>query len=175
MEENKPVTDTDLEQILAEAAASLADLSSTIPQQPDLNFHQKRVDYQEEIDDVNTRVEAEMVETRAKLVNHYIECEKGRLEQQRPLLMSVIKINTTLIWLFNIVIGIITISAIVLCFVQSDTSILDGLFDFLKYYVGAVVVELIGMLFFIVRGVFSFDYKKIMESVLNTETKKNKK
>lgn len=174
MEENTPVTDTDLEQILAEAATSLADLSSNIPQQPDVNFLQKRVAYQEEIDGVNARVEAGMIETRAKLVNHYINCEKGRLEQQRPLLESVLNINKTLIWLFNIVISIITVSVIVLCFVKSDTSILGGLFDFLKYYVGAVVVELIGMLFFIVRGVFSFDYKKIMESVLNTETKKNK-
>ena len=96
-----------------------------------------------------------------------------RLNQQKPLLESVIKLTKTLIWLFNIVIGLITASVIILCFVQSDTSILQNLFDFLKYYVGAVLVELIGMLIFIVKGVFSSNYNKIMESVLGFDSKKD--
>lgn len=173
MAENNPELDTNIEQIWAEIASSLDNLSSDIPKQPDINFLQKKVAYQDEIDGVNARVEAAMIDSRAKLVNLYIDCEKERLEQQKPLLESVIKVNKTLIWLFNIVISIITISVIVLCFVQSDTSILEGLFDFLKYYVGAVVVELIGMLFFIVRGVFSSNYNKIMENVLKPESKKD--
>lgn len=109
----------------------------------------------------------------AKLINLYIDCEKERLNQQKPLLESVIKLTKTLIWLFNIVIGLITVSVIILCFVQSDTSILQSLFDFLKYYVGAVLVELIGMLIFIVKGVFSSNYNKIMESVLGFDSKKD--
>ena len=173
MVEKNPELDTNIEKIWAEIASSLEDLSSDIPKQPNVNFVQKRVAYQEEIDGINAKVEAAMIDSRAKLVNLYIDCEKERLIQQRPLLISVIKLNQILIWLFNIVISIITISVIVLSFVQSDTSILKDLFDFLKYYVGAVVVELIGMLFFIVRGVFTSNYNKIIESVLKSESKKD--
>ena len=82
-------------------------MSSDIPKQPNVNFVQKRVAYQEEIDGINAKVEAAMIDSRAKLVNLYIDCEKERLNQQRPLLISVINLNQILIWLFNIVISII--------------------------------------------------------------------
>lgn len=166
-------SEIDIDQIWTELFSSLDNLSDEIPQQPNINIPQKSVSYQEEIDDVNAKAESAMVDSHTKLINLYIDCEKKRLEQQKPLLESVIKLTKTLIWLFNVVIGLITISVIVLCFVHSDTSILQSLFNFLKYYVGAVLVELIGMLIFIVKGVFSSNYNKIMESVLKPDSKKD--
>lgn len=165
--------DIDNDQIWTELSSALDNLSDEIPQQPNINIPQKSISYQEEIDDINAKAESAMVDSRAKLINLYIDCEKERLNQQKPLLESVIKLTKTLIWLFNIVIGLITVAVIILCFVQSDTSILQNLFDFLKYYVGAVVIELIGMLIFIVKGVFSTNYNKIMESVLGFDSSKD--
>ena len=163
--------DKNLENILAEITASLGNLSAEVPQHPNINLLQSKVEYEEEIEDINAKAEAAMIDSRAKLIGLYVECERQRLAQQEPILKSVISINKLLIWLFNIVIVILSVSVVVFAFVKSDVSVLQYLLDFLKYYIGAVVVELIGMLFFIVRGVFSSDYQKIMESVLKTESK----
>lgn len=174
MAENNPIPELNAAEIWAEVEASLANLSTEVPKQPNISILQKRIEYDEEIDGVNAKAESAMVDSRAKLVNLYIACEQQRLSQQEPLLKLVISLNKTLIWLFNIVIGVVTLAVLALCFIRSDTNILDSLFDFLKYYIGAVVVELIGMLFFIVRGVFSSNFNKIMENVLNPDSKKKK-
>lgn len=172
MEQSNSEININAEQISAELNNSLDGLSSEIPVQPQIALYQRKVEYQNEIDGVNAKAEAAMIDSRAKLINLYIDCEKERLEQQKPLLEAIIRINSTLVWLFNIIIALITAAVIVLCFLRSDINVLGDLLNFLKYYVGAVVVELIGMLFFIVRGIFSSNYNKVIESVLKPESKK---
>lgn len=154
--------------IFTEVSSSLDFLGTQVPQNPDVNIHQNRVPYQATIDNVNAQAQMAMLDSRAKLVNLFIDCEKERLEQQKPLLNSVIALTKTLIWLFNIIIGLITLAVIVISIIQSNTSVLPDLFDFLKYYIGAVLVELVGMLLFIVQSVFSSKYNKIVDSILTS-------
>ena len=44
--------------------------------------------------------------------------------------------------------------------------VVHNLFTILKYYIGATIVELIGMVWFITKGTFSSDHVKTMQSVL---------
>ena len=172
MAEQNTNQDSNVGQIFSEVSASLDFLGEQVPQKPDVNIHQNVVPYQDTIDKVNTEAEIAMLDSRAKLVNLYIECEKERLNQQKPLLESVIALTRTLIWIFNVIIGLITSAVLIISIVQSDTSVLPALFDFLKYYIGAVLVELVGMLLFIVQGVFSSKYSKIVDCILPDNERK---
>ena len=54
----------------------------------------------------------------------------------------------------------------------NDASVFPLFFDILKYYIGATVVELIGILAFIIKGTFTSDHTKLMEILLNRDKKK---
>lgn len=147
-------------------------MKGEVPQLPSVDVPQKNVPAEKIISDANQKAKEPILDARIKLTNLYIECEQKRLEQQKPLLVSIVGLTKTLIWLFNGVIGFITVAVIILCFVKSDVSILERLFDFLKYYVGAVLVELTGMLLFVAKSVFSSNYRKILDNVLNVKSDK---
>ena len=45
----------------------------------------------------------------------------------------------------------------------SQFTTIDNLFSIVKYYIGATVVELMGMIAFIAKGTFSSDHIKVMK------------
>ena len=172
MSENASTGAVNLDQVIAEAASKLADVNKNIPQQPDISLPQNKVVCQDAIGKVNNEFESAMIDSRAKLINLYIHCEEQRLSQQSPLLQSVINMTTTLIKAFNWVIGILSVAVIAFCFWQGDSTTLQSLLDFLKYYIGAVIAELIGLIIFIAKGVFSSNYEKIIEKVFGSDSSK---
>lgn len=74
---------------------------------------------------------------------------------------------------FNLIIGFIIVSIIVnyTNFNKLSTSITSSLLNFLKYYISATIVELLGMLFFITQ----YSFSKIDENYFNSVKPKNKK
>ncbi len=140
-----------------------------------------KIDVLESTDGINERtsIEATNKETadpvqtgRDKLIQSYLDSENNRLKQQRPLLNKILDFTKFQIIISNIVILIITV-AVVCCYAFSDSgkNELSHLFDFLKYYVGAVLVEFVGMIFFITKNVFSSSNTKIIEKMLDTNSK----
>ncbi len=102
--------------------------------------------------------------------------ENQRLKQQRPLLFSIIALLAIQLLLFNGVVIAIVFSL----WGTEDPNLLMGLFDFLKYYLGVVVAELVGMLFFVTKNSFSFNSQSVINGFLDSknrpdEIKKNRK
>ena len=149
-------------------------IKGDVPQSPNVDVPKSDVPSEDIISSANQKASEPIFDAKIKLTNLYIQCEQKRLEQQKPLLDSIISVTKILIWLFNIVICVITCTVVAICFVQHDITALDKLFEFLKYYIGVVLVEMLGMLLFIAKSVFSSNYKKILEKVLNQETKNEK-
>ncbi len=56
-----------------------------------------------------------------------------------------------------------------------DNAICKDLFDFLKYYISATIVELLGMLYFIVKQVFGNNVAKMFETNQKNYDRQNKK
>lgn len=54
-----------------------------------------------------------------------------------------------------------------------DTSVCEELFEFLRFYISATIVELLGMLYFIVKRVFDNNVAKMFD--INNKKKKDKK
>jgi len=69
-----------------------------------------------------------------------------------------------------IVVGLQLIAFNVLIYIVSlgiyDPTRLELLLDFMKYYTGAVIVEMLGLCLVIVRGVFSMSLGKMVEHIL---------
>lgn len=101
----------------------------------------------------------EIVSVYNKSMEKYVESVQKSMSQrhklQKPILDCIKRLLNVLIWSFNIIIGVIVIFSALYCFRNSDDDLLIQLLDFLKYYVGAVVVELLGMLYFVTKSVFS--------------------
>lgn len=83
--------------------------------------------------------------------------EQQKLEERKTLLTILSTLLGIQIFFMNVVVLLITVWCVFSfgCFRQVDATILSGIFDFTKYYVTAVLVELLGGIIFIVHNVFS--------------------
>ena len=96
-----------------------------------------------------------------KINNYNLQIIKETSEQKIKLRDRLTKTVRNFIWVqlifFNIIVGVIvaavTISLPYFKVVDNDLATL--LFDFLKYYIGATIVELLGMLVFVLHYAFS--------------------
>lgn len=87
----------------------------------------------------------------------YKKSESQRLELRAKLTNAIKHIIWFQLLFFNIVVGVI-VSSVTLkfsVFREIDTELAIQLFEFLKYYISATIVELLGMLGFILHYVFS--------------------
>jgi hypothetical protein len=149
-----------------------AEMKNDVPEVPNVKIPQSETPPEGIITDANTTALDPLVVAQGKIVDQYIKFEETRLTLQKPLQTNVIELTKLLIWLFNIVIGAITFAVLIFCFVQAaySTQILDMYFEFLRYYIGAVLLELLGLLAFIIKSVFASNYSKVIDSIFKPKS-----
>ena len=83
--------------------------------------------------------------------------EQQKLEERKTLLRILSTLLGIQIFFMNVVVLLIAVWCVFDFdfFREVDANILSGIFDFTKYYVTAVLVELLGGIIFIVHNVFS--------------------
>lgn len=92
-------------------------------------------------------------------------------------IFAAIQIFIMAIIILIVVIGLVTGDSNFLFIHKIDSSVCEDLFNFLKYYISATIVELLGMLYFIVKRVFSNNVAKMFEvnqKHYNLQNKKQK-
>lgn len=104
-------------------------------------------------------------EAQDKLIDAYAQVINQQLILQRPLSAWIIVLFGLQLLILN---GII-VFLIVICMKNDAT--LPILLDFLKYYIGAVVVELLGLVAIIIKSTFSSSLPKIIEKVISSNKK----
>lgn len=103
--------------------------------------------------------------------------EEQKRKFKEDLMVYIKKILSFQILLVSLTILIVCID---ICFdihfmKQLDSSQIDNLFDFLKYYITAIIVEFIAMLFFIVKFVFDKSIVDLIKAMTNNKKKKKKR
>lgn len=97
------------------------------------------------------------------IIETYLKGEDTHLKQQKPVgIIIAIAVGLQLI-AFNVLIFTIVLQ-------NYDIETLRILLDFMKYYTGAVIIEMLGMCWLVVKGVYSVSIGKMVEHIL----KKNK-
>lgn len=117
------------------------------------------------IDSANSSAISAMDNARLAVLRSYAQNEKERTDRQKPLLYAIVGLTIVQLLVFNLIIGLIAWWT----YKNGETSVVLQFFDILKYYIGATVVELIGMIWFITRGTFSSDHIKMMELMFGDE------
>lgn len=111
------------------------------------------------IDDANSKAVDILNDAKLAIIKSYAKNEKERAERQKPLLWIVVFLTALQLIAFNVIIAMIACAA----FKTKNSEIILQLFEILKYYIGATVVELIGMVWFITRDTFSSNHSKMMK------------
>lgn len=115
----------------------------------------------------------------AAIIKAYTEHEIARVKRQKWLLLVIVLLTAGQLVFFNYIIYLTITKSFQTAQLEAlNTDVINNLFTILKYYIGATIVELIGMIWFITKGTFSSDHVKTMLSVLkgkspiqNEETK----
>ena len=135
-------------------------LESTVPNTPS----------EDEVESLIVRYNDKSVEILkdAKLaaIWSFVKNESERTKRQKPLLYIVAIFTAIQLIAFNVIIAAVAWFS----FQNSETDVITQLFDILKYYIGATVVELISMLAYITSGTFSTNHVKTMELLLKNGT-----
>lgn len=103
----------------------------------------------------------ETLDLNSKITQLNIETYRQSEDQKIELRSNLTKAVKCIIWFqlifFNIVVLLIVSSITIKIpfFKEIETNLSIRLFEFLKYYIGATIVELLGMLVFILHYVFS--------------------
>lgn len=133
-------------------------LKNTVPNAP------SKDETQEKINEYNANKEAKRA-----VIGNYKQSEEARLERQPRLMSWVVGLTSFQLVVFNIVIaftGWFTLK-------NGNVTVAEMYFDILKYYIGATVAELIGMIWFVTKGTFSSDHIKTIDHMVNTATSSN--
>lgn len=103
------------------------------------------------------------------IIKAYTDHELERVKRQKWLLWAVVLLTAGQLIFFNYVIYLTLTQSFQTAQLEtiSNLDVINNLFEILKYYIGATVVELIGMVLFITKGTFSSDHVKTMELMLN--------
>lgn len=105
------------------------------------------------------------------IIKAYADNEMERVKRQKWLLIAVVFLAACQLIFFNRIIYQTVLQSIELAKMEMvNGDIVQNLFNILKYYIGATVVELIGMIVFITKGTFTSDHVKTMELVLKGKT-----
>lgn len=103
-----------------------------------------------------------------EFLDAFNKAEAARTNREQPVLKALIVLTVIQIVAFNVIIG----GAGIYVFRLNSLEGISLYFDILKYYIGATVVELIGMFAFIVKSTFSSSHSKMMEILLNKDENK---
>lgn len=100
-------------------------------------------------------------ELKQPIIDSFIKGEDQRLSLQKPVSNWVFIIFSVQLLAFNFIIFYLIFKYLP---GLNDISF-SYLLDFLKYYIGAVIVEIIGFISIILKSTFSFNTKKIVENI----------
>ena len=131
-----------------------SELEITVPDIPS----SKEID--QKIDSYNERKEA----ARA-VVATYNQSEIARIKRQPRLLSWVVGLTFFQLIAFNLIIAV----AGWLAFKNGNEAVINLFLEILKYYIGATVLELVGMIWFVTKATFSSDHIKSIDSIVNKE------
>lgn len=118
------------------------------------------------IDDANAKAIDILNDAKLAIIKSYAKNENERAERQKPLLWIVVGLTALQLIAFNLIIAMIACAA----FKTKNSEIILQLFEILKYYIGATVVELIGMVWFITRDTFSSNHIKMMKLMFSDKS-----
>lgn len=96
-------------------------------------------------------------------INKQVIKKENQKRRFKTFTLGLVSILTVIQMIFfNLIVGyvIASISLDINWFKSLEISFVSEMLSFLKYYIGATVVELLGMLFFIIRYVFSISKDK---------------
>ena len=110
---------------------------------------------EEIVSDANSKLED-------SLLKIFKKSEEIRLEQQKPLLIAIIVLVAIQLIAFNVIIWLLVSNILE----QKEPQLITALLDFLKYYIGAVIVELIGLVVLVAQTTFSMHPTKMLERVI---------
>lgn len=102
---------------------------------------------------------------KSAIVQSFVKHEEVRMKRQMPLFMIIGVLATIQLIVFNVILTYIAIAS----FENGQKETLSYMFEMLKYYIGATVVELIAMLAYITSVTFSRDHMKIMKSIFEND------
>lgn len=139
----------------------LESLNSHLPETPQIDMPVLTATPSEEkVSDANSKLED-------AIANAFSKSEAERMEQQKPLLISIIALVAIQLLAFNYIIHLLVSKIIT----STDTALITALLDFLKYYIGAVIVELVGLVVLVANTTFSMHPSKMLESIIQNRKK----
>lgn len=122
-------------------------LVSKIPDEPKVQI-KKTVNSADKVNEYNSAILAA-----------YIKSEEQHLKQQKPVAIIIAVVLAIQLILFNILIYIVALR-------DFDIETRTLLLEFMKYYIGAVIVEMLSMCWIIVRGVYTLSIGKMAEHII---------
>lgn len=96
------------------------------------------------------------------IIETYLNGEISHLQQQKPIAIIIALATLLQLIAFNVLIYLIILKF-------NDKATLSILLDFMKYYTGAVIIEMLGMCLIIVKGVYSISLNKMVEHILKSK------
>ena len=142
-------------------------LTTDIPTAPTQNIESPSASLEEIITQANIKAGDIINNAKAAVLLAYINNENARTERQQPLFNAIKLFTGIQLGVFNVIV----VLTVVWSFINGESGTIVLMFDILKYYMGATVVELIGMVVYIVSVTFSKDHMKIMKLVYGDELK----
>ena len=140
---------------------------SEVPSKPRVDLPASpKVEVDDIINSENDKAMDALKHAKLAIINTFIKNENERGKLQIPLIKTIVNFLGTQLFFSNIIV----ILVIILSFIGTSSD-LSQVFDLLKLYISGTAIELIGMLWFVTRYTFSGDHSKLMQYLLNTETK----
>lgn len=119
------------------------------------------------IESYNSKAEQTLEAARLAVIRSYVDNEKQRVIRQKPLLIVITILASVQLVAFNVMIFVI----LDFSFNTGNLEIINQMLNLFKYYIGATIVELIGLLVVITKGTFSSNHVKIMRLLLGSNYK----
>ena len=104
------------------------------------------------------------------IVDAYSRSESLRLDRQKPMMVAIVIMLGVQLCAFNAVIFILLYKSFSV--ISSNSDLFAELLDFLKYYVGAVIVELVGLMLIVTKNTFSLHLGKMVDKLIASKKSK---
>ena len=122
-------------------------LSSKIPDEPKVQI-KRTVSNADKVNEYNNDI-----------LRAYIKSEEQHLKQQKPVAIIIAVVLGIQLVLFNVLIYLVALK-------DFDIETRTLLLNFMKYYIGAVIVEMLSMCWIVVRGVYTLSIGKMAEHII---------
>ena len=125
------------------------------------------VDFDDHTSNTKSIIEESNEKAKSAIIKSYAKNETERVKRQKYLLWAVVALTAIQMVFFN---GVIA-GVVYLSFKSGEQETINNIFDILKYYIGATVVELIGMIVYITSGTFSSSHVDTMKMLIQGSKK----